>query len=88
MKIVDVETYSYGVLYTSMGKWELLEPEPQKHNLPHYLRNDAYRFHVVNDDGFDSKADVLGSFVVILHPQLKSIIVKVVVDDDIESSQE
>ena len=83
--VVSKEVYVYGRLYTSLGVWDLLEPEPQKKNLPFYLRNDAYRFHVIENFGqgdTDTFVDVKGDFAVILNPQLIIRSIRVFEEDD------
>lgn len=84
-KTIEKEVYVYGMIYTPMGIWQLLSPEPEKNSLPFYLRNDAYRFHIIDEDvdGHDVETylDIKGDFAVVLYPQLGKATVKFIVED-------
>lgn len=63
-KIIEDKVTVYGVLYTPFGQFELLAPEPERNNLPYYLRDGAFSFYVL-DDGFARHIIVCGDFALV-----------------------
>jgi hypothetical protein len=88
MKIVEKQVDVYGILYTMNRVWNLIEPEPEKHTLPFYMREDTFRFHVIDSRGFDNYLDVKGDFSVELFMVLEKSPAKYLEDESLEPQAE
>jgi hypothetical protein len=65
MKIHEEEVTIYGRLLTPFGEFSLLALEPEKNNLPWYLRDGAYSFYIKDDDGYAKHIHIKGEFAII-----------------------
>lgn len=68
---------AYGYLHANGEKWFLLDPEPQKRNLPFWARESGLEFQVVGNNGDLSLVWVIGHFVLELFGELKDVNVNI-----------
>lgn len=64
-KIQEEEVIIRGRLLTNFGEFHLLTLEPERNNLPWYLRDGAYSFYIKDVDGYAKHIYIKGEFAVI-----------------------
>lgn len=74
----------YGELHTSFGSFELLAPEPEKYNIPWYLREGALSFYVLVK-GTARHIIVKGDFGVVPYEHIREEFVNFEVVNDAEN---
>jgi hypothetical protein len=84
MSVITQKEKVYGMLLTQFGDFELLAPEPEKKNLPFYLRDGALSFYILRE-GYARHIIVKGDFGLVPYVNPQSVEVKFEVEDEGET---
>ncbi len=80
MSIITQKEKVYGMLLTQFGDFEMLAPEPAKHNLPFWLREGALKFFILRE-GMANHIIVKGDFGIVPYVYPHDVDVKFEVED-------
>jgi len=83
MRQIQSTVISYGILYTTFGEFVLLSPEPERYNLPWYLRDGAFSFFVRDGYGIARHLIVKGDFGISLYDVIRDVVVTFDLEDEV-----